>query len=62
MVEALRKQNSAPNDNERPRPEAEEHPSTELPPLRYVDDYDGWTTFEGPVLFFYAGKGPYMSR
>ena len=63
MVEALRKhENSAPNDNERPRAEAGEHPSTELPPLRYVDDYDGWTTFEDPVLFFFAGKGPYVTR
>jgi len=27
-----------------------------------VDDYEGWTTFEGPALYFYAGKAPYMSR
>lgn len=61
MVEALRKhENSAPDD-EHPRAEVDSL-STGLPPLQYVDDYDGWTTFEGPVLFFYAGKAPYMSR
>jgi len=61
MLEALRKnENSAPDD-EHPPAEAESL-STELPPLQYVDDYDGWTTFEGPILFFYAGKGPYVGR
>ncbi|KAH9043106.1 ATP-NAD kinase-like domain-containing protein [Lactarius pseudohatsudake] len=61
MVETLRKhENSAPDD-EHPRAEVDSL-STGLPPLQYVDDYDGWTTFEGPVLFFYAGKAPYMSR
>jgi sphingosine kinase len=61
MVEALRKyENSATND-EHPRAEVESL-STELPPLQYVDDYEGWSTFEGPILYFYAGKGPYVSR
>lgn len=61
MVEALRKyQNLATND-EHPRAEVESL-STELPPLRYVDDHEGWSTFEGPILYFYAGKGPYVSR
>jgi hypothetical protein len=61
MLEALRKhENSAPDD-EHPRADVDSL-STALPPLQYVDDYDGWTTFEGPILFFYAGKGPYVSR
>lgn len=61
MVEALRKyENSATND-EHPREEVE-NLSTGLPPLQYVDDYEGWSTFEGPILYFYAGKGPYVSR
>ncbi|KAI9466338.1 ATP-NAD kinase-like domain-containing protein [Lactarius psammicola] len=60
MVEALRKHENSSPDDEHPR--AEEGLSTGLPPLQYVDDYDGWTTFEGPVLNFYAGKGPYVSR
>jgi sphingosine kinase len=61
MVEALRKyENSATND-EHPRAEVES-PSTGLPPLQYVDDHEGWSTFEGPILYFYAGKGPYVSR
>jgi sphingosine kinase len=41
---------------------AEEEGSTALPPLQYANDTEGWTTFEGPILFLYAGKGPYVSR
>ena len=34
-----------------------------LPPLRYLpDDTDGWVTCEEPILYFYAGKGPFVSR
>ena len=34
-----------------------------LPPLKYLsNDEDGWTTFDGPILYVYAGKGPYVSR
>ncbi|KAF8892551.1 ATP-NAD kinase-like domain-containing protein [Infundibulicybe gibba] len=34
-----------------------------LPPLRYSnEDTDGWTTFNEPVLYVYAGKGPYVGR
>ncbi|KAH9079548.1 ATP-NAD kinase-like domain-containing protein [Lactarius deliciosus] len=61
MLETLRKHEKSAPDDEHPRAEVDSL-STGLPPLQYVDDYDGWTTFEGPVLFFYAGKAPYMSR
>lgn len=61
MLEALRKYESSALDDDHPRAEVDSL-STELPPLQYVDDHDGWTTFEGPILFFYAGKGPYVSR
>jgi len=34
-----------------------------LPPLKYLpEDEDGWTTFEEPILYVYAGKGPYVGR
>jgi sphingosine kinase len=60
MVEALREYtSSAPHFNVS---RAEEETTTGLPPLRYVDEHDGWTTFEGPILYMYAGKGPFVSR
>jgi sphingosine kinase len=34
-----------------------------LPPLTYsLEDADGWTTFPEPILYIYAGKGPYVGR
>ncbi|PPQ83353.1 hypothetical protein CVT25_003992 [Psilocybe cyanescens] len=31
-----------------------------LPPLKYLpNDDEGWTSFDKPVLYVYAGKGPY---
>lgn len=37
--------------------------SGQLPPLKYLpDDSDGWTTFDEPLLYVYAGKGPYVGR
>lgn len=34
-----------------------------LPPLQHThEDTDGWTTFDEPLLFVYAGKGPYVGR
>ncbi|KAF9053226.1 ATP-NAD kinase-like domain-containing protein [Panaeolus papilionaceus] len=33
-----------------------------LPPLKYHQDEDGWTTFDDPIMFVYAGKGPYVGR
>jgi sphingosine kinase len=43
-------------------PPVEEGDATALPPLQYIDKQDGWITFEGPILFMYAGKGPLVSR
>ncbi|EGN95964.1 hypothetical protein SERLA73DRAFT_185417 [Serpula lacrymans var. lacrymans S7.3] len=35
----------------------------ELPPLRYLGGTEeGWTTYEKPFIWIYAGKGPYVSR
>jgi hypothetical protein len=27
-----------------------------------VDEKDGWITFDKPMLFAYAGQGPYVAR
>jgi sphingosine kinase len=35
---------------------------TALPPLRYSTDEDGWTTFDKPLLYVYAGQSPFVSR
>ena len=35
-----------------------------LPPNKYASispDEDGWVSFEKPILFVYAGQGPYVS-
>jgi hypothetical protein len=60
MVEALREYTSSAPHFDVSR--AEEETTTALPPLRYVDEHDGWTTFEGPIMYMFAGKGPFMSR
>jgi sphingosine kinase len=60
LVESLREYtSSAPHYDV---PPAEEGPATALPPLQHTDTQDGWITFEGPILFMYAGKGPLVSR
>jgi sphingosine kinase len=42
---------------------AEDAESDALPSLRYsIDDTDGWITVDEPILYLYAGKGPYVSR
>lgn len=35
-----------------------------LPSLKYLpdDQTDGWVTIEEPMLFAYAGQGPFVSR
>ena len=36
---------------------------TGLPPLQEsTEDEDGWTTIEEPLLYVYAGKGPFVGR
>ncbi|KAF9533023.1 ATP-NAD kinase-like domain-containing protein [Crepidotus variabilis] len=38
-------------------------PTAGLPPLQYLkEDEDGWVTFDEPILYVYAGKGPYVGR
>jgi sphingosine kinase len=36
---------------------------TALPALKYsTTDEDGWTILDEPLLYVYAGKGPYVGR
>ncbi|KAG6845323.1 hypothetical protein H0H87_010780 [Tephrocybe sp. NHM501043] len=37
--------------------------SGSLPPLNHLpDDTEGWTTYDQPILYVYAGKGPFVGR
>ncbi|KAF9053758.1 hypothetical protein BDZ89DRAFT_1032195 [Hymenopellis radicata] len=36
--------------------------SDAFPSLRLDHDFDEWTTFKEPLLYVYAGKGPFVSR
>jgi sphingosine kinase len=31
-------------------------------PLQSHDDLEGWTSFDEPIYYIYAGKGPYVGR
>lgn len=33
-----------------------------FPSLQLDHDFDEWTTFKEPLLYLYAGKGPYVAR
>lgn len=42
---------------------AEDAESGALPPLKYsMNDTDGWITVDEPILYLFAGKGPYVGR
>ncbi|CAK5264569.1 unnamed protein product [Mycena citricolor] len=45
-----------------PAEESEVIEDTALPPLQYSESKDGWTDVESPLLYVYAGKGPYVGR
>ena len=46
-----------------PSPVAENAENGSLPPLKYsMEDTDGWITVDEPILYLYAGKGPYVGR
>ncbi|KAF9075253.1 ATP-NAD kinase-like domain-containing protein [Rhodocollybia butyracea] len=41
----------------------DEPDDSSLPERQYsFDDTEGWTTFQEPLLYLYAGKGPYVAR
>lgn len=56
--------------NKKPEPPTSSSPATSesdivetLPPLKFQpEDNEGWTTFDEPLLYVYAGKGPFVGR
>ena len=65
MVETLLSRNNTALDAPNTGPEVQSQPQfgLTLPPLKYsAEDVDGWVTFKEPILFAYAGKGPYVGR
>ncbi|KAF8964016.1 ATP-NAD kinase-like domain-containing protein [Flammula alnicola] len=62
-VHARKQESSNPTPPSPPLTVADESTCHSLPPLRYSqDDEEGWTTFDDPILYVYAGKGPYVAR
>ncbi|KAK0239940.1 ATP-NAD kinase-like domain-containing protein [Armillaria nabsnona] len=47
---------------ERTIPAANENSDSALPPLTTDESDEGWTTFDKPLLYLYAGKGPFVGR
>ncbi|KIY43431.1 hypothetical protein FISHEDRAFT_53553 [Fistulina hepatica ATCC 64428] len=63
QIEVEKTSSSANGKLVKPRSSMMLRPAGEiLPPLQYVTDEEGWTTFEQPMLYVYAGKGPYVSH
>jgi sphingosine kinase len=69
MLDALH-QNRRMKDKREVAPQSSLNPDldtgeveTSLPPLKYSStDDDGWTTVDKPLLYVFAGKGPYVGR
>jgi sphingosine kinase len=36
--------------------------SDTLPSQKHLEEEDGWITFDKPILYLYAGQGPYVGR
>jgi len=63
MAEAIRSQLSKTPDELFKNQTRLAHSEVSLPPMRYsFEDAESWTTFEKPILYVSAGKGPYVSR
>ncbi|KAJ7709860.1 ATP-NAD kinase-like domain-containing protein [Mycena rosella] len=65
MIDTLRKRRMKDKDKDVPAPPSLQNSEAEtaLPPLKHSStDNDGWTTLEKPLLYVFAGKGPYVGR
>nr|GAT58647.1 predicted protein [Mycena chlorophos] len=61
MFEALQQRKKNPPAATKPADADLE--STQLPTLKYtLDDEEGWTVVQEPLLYLFAGKGPYVGR
>ncbi|KAL0071372.1 sphinganine kinase lcb4 [Marasmius tenuissimus] len=61
MAETLRGRHKPPESGISSLPAAEPLATT-LQPKYSTTETDGWTTFDKPVVYTYAGKGPYVGR
>ncbi|KAJ7111556.1 ATP-NAD kinase-like domain-containing protein [Mycena crocata] len=64
MVDTLQKRRAKDKDGLAPQlPPNSDATETALPALKHVGtDDDGWTVLDEPLLYVYAGKGPYVGR
>lgn len=64
MVDTLKDWHKQNKHRSLPQPDIpEEHSDSALPPIIHdPEDSEGWTTVDEPLLFVYAGKGPYVGR
>ncbi|KAJ7343461.1 ATP-NAD kinase-like domain-containing protein [Mycena albidolilacea] len=65
MFDALQKRRIKDTAKDATDPQALHEPGTEstaLPPLKYSATDEGWTVVTEPLLYVYAGKGPYVGR
>ncbi|TFY77172.1 hypothetical protein EWM64_g6844 [Hericium alpestre] len=63
MTQMLESFHASVADGTSSPPDQLKQADTTLPQMKYsLEDTDGWITFDKPILYFYAGKGPYVSR
>jgi len=63
VVHARTKELASKYQSLQPISASEGNHTSSLPPLKHLtNDEDGWTTFDDPILYVYAGKGPYVGR
>lgn len=65
MFDTLNKRRMKDKANDATESQAPSDPVTDgtaLPPLKYSGDDEGWTVLDEPLLYVYAGKGPYVGR
>ncbi|KAF8636568.1 hypothetical protein AX17_003379 [Amanita inopinata Kibby_2008] len=63
MIETFKARRNGPQDDFQLCPTAWHGIDKGFPPLQHsANDDEGWTTFEEPLLYIFAGKGPFVGR
>lgn len=63
MMKAAQERNQLAEDGKSPSVNPDAGVKGGLPPLRYLpDSKNGWSTVDKPMLYAYAGQGPYVSK
>ncbi|KAJ6630848.1 ATP-NAD kinase-like domain-containing protein [Mycena sp. CBHHK59/15] len=63
MFDTLQKRRMKDKDGSSQSVSIADEDGTSLPPLKHTsNDEEGWTTLDKPLLYVYAGKGPYVGR